>query len=92
MKLSRVGIVTTFLTWREIARLKNSANTNLLILDEVFDSSLDTFGTDEFLKLLHTLTGSTNVFVISHKADQLIDKFQEYITFEKKNDFSHMKR
>tara|TARA_R100000152_G_C6779503_1_gene211186 strand:- start:1223 stop:2941 length:1719 start_codon:yes stop_codon:yes gene_type:complete len=80
------------LTWREIARLKNSANTNLLILDEVFDSSLDSFGTDEFLRLLHTVSGSTNVFVISHKADQLVDKFQEYITFEKKNDFSHMKR
>ena len=80
------------MTWREIARLKNSANTNLLILDEVFDSSLDMFGTEEFLKLIHTICGTTNVFVISHKSDQLIDKFTEYITFEKKNDFSHMKR
>ncbi len=80
------------LAWREIARLKNSANTNLLILDEVFDSSLDAFGTEEFLKLLQTLGQSANVYVISHKSDQLIDKFTEYITFEKKGDFSHLKR
>ena len=80
------------LAWREIARLKNSANTNLLILDEVFDSSLDAFGTEEFLKLLQTLGQSANVYVISHKSDQLIDKFTEYITFEKKGDFSHLKK
>ena len=78
------------LSWREIARLKNSANTNLLILDEVFDSSLDTFGTDEFLKLLNSLSQKANVFVISHKADQLADKFSNQMSFEKQNNFSKM--
>ena len=78
------------LSWREIARLKNSANTNLLILDEVFDSSLDTFGTDEFLKLLDSLSQKANVFVISHKADQLADKFSNQMSFEKQNNFSKM--
>lgn len=78
------------LAWREVARIKNSANTNLLILDEVFDSSLDTVGTDEFLKLLNTLSTNTNVFVISHKSDQLIDKFENQITFVKKGNFSRL--
>jgi len=78
------------LAWREIARLKNSANTNLLILDEVFDSSLDTVGTDEFLKLMHVLSANTNVFVISHKSDQLVDKFDNQITFVKKGNFSKL--
>tara|TARA_Y100001973_G_scaffold43080_1_gene64224 strand:- start:956 stop:2677 length:1722 start_codon:yes stop_codon:yes gene_type:complete len=79
------------LAWREIARIKNSANTNLLILDEVFDSSLDSFGTEEFLKLLHTLSLKCNMFIISHKSDQLSDKFENQMTFEKKNNFSGIK-
>tara|TARA_Y100000004_G_C8957766_1_gene431617 strand:+ start:4083 stop:5798 length:1716 start_codon:yes stop_codon:yes gene_type:complete len=78
------------MAWREIARLKNSANTNLLILDEVFDSSLDAVGTDEFLKLLHSASSNTHIFVISHKADQLVDKFDASLGFEKKNNFSRI--
>lgn len=78
------------LAWREIARLKNSANTNLLILDEVFDSSLDSVGTEEFLKLMSVLSASTHVFVVSHKSDQLIDKFDNQITFVKKGNFSRL--
>jgi len=82
--------VALLLTWRQIARLKNSVNTNLLILDEVFDSSLDTGGTDEFMKLLYDLGVDTNVFVISHKGDQLFDKFRSVIKFEKKGNFSQV--
>ena len=78
------------LAWREIARLKNSANTNLLILDEVFDSSLDAGGTEEFLKLLDILSERCNIFVISHKADQLADKFSKSMTFEKRGNFSRI--
>jgi energy-coupling factor transporter ATP-binding protein EcfA2 len=78
------------LAWREIARIKNSANTNLLILDEVFDSSLDTAGTEEFMKILHSFGITANVFVISHKADQLVDKFEHAMSFEKKNNFSRI--
>ena len=77
-------------TWRAIAKLKNSASTNLLIMDEVFDSSLDTAGTDEFLKILNDLTLDTNVFIISHKTDQLIDKFLNVIRFEKHQNFSRI--
>lgn len=76
------------LAWREIARLKNSANTNLLILDEVFDSSLDSVGTEEFMKLMSILSANTHVFVISHKSDQLVDKFENQITFVKSGNFS----
>ena len=76
-------------TWRAIAKMKNSANTNLLILDEIFDSSLDGTGTDEFLKILNTL-GGENVFVISHKQDTLADKFRETIQFVKEKNFSHV--
>ena len=82
--------LSLLLSWREIARLKNSANTNLLILDEVFDSSLDAFGTEEFLKLIHSLSQRCNIFVISHKSDQLADKFPNQMTFEKQNNFSKM--
>ena len=82
--------VALLLTWRQIARLKNSVNTNLLILDEVFDSSLDIGGTDEFMKLIYELGHDTNVFVISHKGDQLFDKFRSVIRFEKKNNFSQV--
>ena len=79
------------LSWREIAKIKNSANCNLLILDEVFDSSLDSMGTDDLMKLLEDLSINTNIFVISHKSDQLADKFANYLMFEKKNNFSRIK-
>lgn len=85
----RIDLALLF-TWRQIAKLKNSTNTNLLILDEVFDSSLDTVGTEEFLKLIHDMGQDTNVFVISHKGDQLFDKFRSVIKFEKKNNFSRI--
>jgi len=75
-------------TWREIARMKSSVWTNLLILDEVFDSSLDTSGTEELLKILKNLDSSTNTFVISHKGEILIDKFEKNIRFDKISDFS----
>ena len=83
----RIDLALLF-TWRSVAQLKNSANTNLLILDEVFDSSLDTNGTDEFLKLLQSLDSKSNVFVISHKGDTLYDKFDSTIKFEKIQNFS----
>jgi DNA repair exonuclease SbcCD ATPase subunit len=85
----RIDLALLF-TWRQIAKLKNSTNTNLLILDEVFDSSLDTVGTEEFLKLIHEMGTDTNIFVISHKGDQLFDKFRSVIKFEKKNNFSRI--
>lgn len=85
----RIDLALLF-TWRQIAKLKNSTNTNLLILDEVFDSSLDTVGTEEFLKLIHEMGTDTNIFVISHKGDQLFDKFRSVIRFEKKNNFSRI--
>lgn len=76
------------LTWREIAKLKNSVSTNLLILDEVFDSSLDSGGVDEFMKLLSSFGAKANIFVISHKTDQLLDRFNHIVQFEKKKNFS----
>jgi DNA repair exonuclease SbcCD ATPase subunit len=85
----RIDLALLF-TWRAIAKLKNSVNTNLLILDEVFDSSLDTTGTDEFLKILYDLTGDVNVFVISHKGDILYDRFKSTIKFDKHKNFSRM--
>ena len=85
----RIDLALLF-TWRQIAKMKNSTNTNLLILDEVFDSSLDSVGTDEFLKLIHEMGSETNIFVISHKGDQLFDKFRSIIRFEKKNNFSQV--
>jgi len=83
--------LSLLLAWREIARLKNSVNCNLLILDEVFDSSLDAVGTEEFLKLLTSFGSRANIFVISHKSDTMTDKFQNHIVFEKKNNFSRIK-
>ena len=77
------------LTWRAIAKLKNSANTNLLVLDEVFDSSLDNTGTEELMKILHALDDA-NIFVISHKGDILQDKFANTIRFEKVKNFSRI--
>ena len=85
----RIDLALLF-TWRQIAKLKNSTNTNLLILDEVFDSSLDAVGTEEFLKLIQDMGKDTNVFIISHKGDQLFDKFRSIIKFEKKNNFSQV--
>jgi len=85
----RIDLALLF-TWRTIAKMKNSVNTNLLILDEVFDSSLDTNGTDEFLKILNHLTGKQNVFIISHKGDVLYDKFKDVIKFEKHKNFSRI--
>ena len=77
------------LTWRAVAKLKNSASTNILILDEIFDSSLDTNGTEDLMKILNMLEGS-NLFVISHKGDILQDKFANVIRFEKVNNFSRI--
>ncbi len=84
----RIDLALLF-AWREVARFKNSANTNLLILDEVFDSSLDTVGTDEFTKIIRFVIQDSNTFVISHKADML-DKFNNVIEFSKKAGFSYM--
>ena len=83
----RIDLAILF-TWRQIAKMKNSVNTNLLLLDEIFDSSLDTAGTDYFLNLMNQFGENTNIFVISHKGDQLFDKFRSVIKFEKRNDFS----
>lgn len=85
----RIDLALLF-TWRTVARMKNSVNTNLLILDEVFDSSLDAAGTDDFLKLLNGLTEKTNAFIISHKGDALYDKFNDVIRFEKYKNFSRL--
>lgn len=82
--------VALLLAWRDIARMKNSANTNLLILDEVFDSSLDAVGTEEVIKILQTMGSANNIFVISHKSDQLLDKFQNVMVFKKIKNFSKL--
>ena len=84
----RIDLALLF-TWREVARFKNSANTNLLIMDEVFDSSLDGFGTDDFLKIIRFVIKDANIFVISHKTE-MYDKFQNVIKFEKFKGFSRM--
>ena len=84
----RIDLALLF-TWREVARVKNSVNTNLLIMDEVFDSSLDGFGTDEFLKIIRYVIKDANIFVISHKSD-LHDKFESVLRFEKVKGFSRM--
>ena len=84
----RIDLALLF-TWREVARVKNSVNTNLLIMDEVFDSSLDGFGTEEFLKIIRYVIKGANIFVISHKSD-LHDKFDNVIKFDKVKGFSRM--
>ena len=84
----RIDLALLF-TWRQVARMKNSTNTNLLILDEIFDSSLDANGTDEFLKILNTLSNE-NIFLISHKTDLNIDKFDSLIRFEKVQNFTRL--
>jgi DNA repair exonuclease SbcCD ATPase subunit len=85
----RIDLALLF-TWRTIAKSKNSANANLLLLDEIFDSSLDSNGTDYVMNLLNTIGSDTNVFVISHKGDQLFDKFRSTIKFEKHQNFSRI--
>lgn len=82
----RIDLALLF-TWREIAKIKNSMNTNLLIMDEIFDSSLDGFGTDDFLKIIRYVVKDANIFVISHKSD-VMDKFENTIKFEKVKGFS----
>lgn len=84
--------IALLLTWRQIAKLKNSTNTNLLILDEIFDSSLDTNSVDLLLNILNIVSSDTNIFVISHKGDQLFDKFNNTIRFSKKNNFSQVEK
>ena len=85
----RIDLALLF-TWRTVAKMKNSVNTNLLILDEVFDSSLDANGTEEFLRIINNLGGKQNVFIISHKGDTLNDKFRNIIKFEKYKNFSRI--
>jgi DNA repair exonuclease SbcCD ATPase subunit len=85
----RINLAILF-TWRAVAKLRNSISTNLLIMDEVFDSSLDSNGTEEFLKIIISLTSDTNTFIISHKTDQLYDKFSKVIKFEKHKNFSRI--
>jgi ABC-type molybdenum transport system ATPase subunit/photorepair protein PhrA len=80
--------LSLLLAWREIAKLKNSANSNLLLLDEVLDGSLDANGTDFIIGLLTTLGEDSNVFVISHNIDQIVDRFEQVIRVEKRHDFS----
>ena len=84
----RIDLALLF-TWREVARVKNSVNTNLLIMDEVFDSSLDGFGTDEFIKIIRYIIKGANIFVISHKSD-LHDKFDNVIKYDKIKGFSRI--
>jgi DNA repair exonuclease SbcCD ATPase subunit len=79
------------LTWREIAKMKNSLNCNLLIFDEILDSSLDAVGTESFIKLLNKMKNKCSIYIISHKSDQLADKFDQQMHFEKKNNFSKIK-
>lgn len=86
---TRIDLALMF-TWRAIAKMKNSINTNLLILDEILDGSLDANGTDEFLNIIKTLTDDTNIYIISHKQDQLLDKFDKVYRFEKHKNFSRL--
>ena len=85
----RINISLLF-TWRAIAKLRNRASCNLLILDEIFDGSLDIAGTDEFLKILDSMTADTNVFLISHSSQVMADKFEKAITFKKVKNFSQI--
>lgn len=85
----RIDLALLF-TWRAVSKLRNSVTTNILIMDEIMDSSLDNAGTEEFLKIINELTSDSNVFIISHKGDQLYDKFENIIKFEKHQNFSRM--
>jgi len=86
---SRIDLAI-LLAWREIAKIKNSAHCNLLILDEIFDSSMDSSGVDDLMQVLKSLSKTSNIFVITHKTDQLSDRFQKQVSFKKKNNFSKM--
>ena len=83
----RIDLALLF-TWRSVSKLRNSVSTNLLIMDEIMDSSLDNNGTEEFLKIIKDLTGDANVFIISHKGDQIQDKFDRILKFKKVKNFS----
>jgi DNA repair exonuclease SbcCD ATPase subunit len=85
----RIDLALLF-TWRSVSKLRNSVSTNLLIMDEIMDSSLDNAGTEEFLKIINEITADSNVFIISHKGDQLYEKFDQVIRFEKVKNFSRM--
>jgi len=85
----RIDLALLF-TWRAVSKLRNSVSTNLLIMDEIMDSSLDTSGTEEFLKIIEELSADSNIFIISHKGDQLFDKFHSVIKFEKVKNFSRI--
>jgi DNA repair exonuclease SbcCD ATPase subunit len=85
----RIDLALLF-TWRSVAKLKNSVNTNLLIFDEVFDGSLDINGTEEFMKLIYMMNDDANIFVITHKTDQMVDKFKHTIRFAKVKNFSQV--
>ena len=85
----RINLAILF-TWRAVAKMRNSINPNILIMDEVFDSSLDSTGIEEFMKILNQITVDTNTFIISHKTDQISDKFDSVIKFEKKQNFSRI--
>lgn len=85
----RIDLALLF-TWRAVSKLRNSVSTNLLIMDEIMDSSLDNAGTEEFLKIINELTSDSNVFIISHKGDQLYDKFEHTIRFQKHKNFSRI--
>jgi len=85
----RIDLALLF-TWRAVSKLRNSTSTNLLVMDEIMDSSLDNAGTEEFLKIINEITADSNVFIISHKGDQLYDKFDNVIKFEKVKNFSRM--
>ena len=85
----RIDLALLF-TWRAVSKLRNSVSTNLLIMDEIMDSSLDNAGTEEFLKIINEITADSNVFIISHKGDQLYEKFDHVIRFEKVKNFSRM--
>ena len=85
----RIDLALLF-TWRAVSKLRNSVSTNLLVMDEIMDSSLDNAGTEEFLKIINELTEDSNIFIISHKGDQLYDKFEHTIKFKKTKNFSMM--
>mgnify|MGYP001285644312 FL=1 len=85
----RIDLALLF-TWRAVSKLRNSVSTNLLIMDEIMDSSLDSAGTEEFLKIIEELSADSNIFIISHKGDQLFDKFDSVIKFEKVKNFSRI--
>jgi len=85
----RIDLALLF-TWRAVSKLRNSTSTNLLIMDEVFDGSLDVNGMEEFMKIIRSITGESNIFVISHKTDQLVDRFDDVLKFEKVKNFSRI--